>query len=258
MAWTSPRTWLEGETVTASMLNAQLRDNLIFLKGRVSDAGRLLMQDGDATSPGLQFENDSNTGIFRSGTDELNISTAGVRRILVGSTGGVTIGGVVLSTRFANVDVNGLTTLRHDNNAIVTPLTLENRNITAANQGLSLLFNLGDSSPNAAIAAGYVRVLTEQDWTSTTSTQDAKMIFAVALNGTVTERVEITSGGSVLLAKAGALATTATDGFTYVPTCAGTPTGVPTAQTGMVAMVFDTTNNKLWVYDGAWIGVVLA
>lgn len=50
-----------------------------------------------------------------------------------------------------------------------------------------------------------------------------------------------------------ALATNATDGFLYIPTCAGTPTGVPTAKTGRVAIVFDTTNNKLAVYDGAWI-----
>ena len=28
MAWTAPRTWVAGETVTAAMLNAHLRDNL--------------------------------------------------------------------------------------------------------------------------------------------------------------------------------------------------------------------------------------
>lgn len=50
-----------------------------------------------------------------------------------------------------------------------------------------------------------------------------------------------------------ALATNATDGFLYIPTCAGTPTGVPTAKTGRVAIVFDTTNNEFYVYDGAWI-----
>lgn len=49
-----------------------------------------------------------------------------------------------------------------------------------------------------------------------------------------------------------ALATTATDGFLYIPTCAGTPTGVPTAFTGRVALVYDTTNFQFWIYDGAW------
>ena len=52
-----------------------------------------------------------------------------------------------------------------------------------------------------------------------------------------------------------ALATGATTGFLHIPTCAGTPTGVPAAtQAGTRAIVFDTTNNKLYVYDGGWLG----
>jgi len=32
MAWTSPRTWVAGELVTAALMNAHVRDNLIALK----------------------------------------------------------------------------------------------------------------------------------------------------------------------------------------------------------------------------------
>lgn len=32
MAWTTPRTWNPGETVTASLMNTHLRDNLNYLK----------------------------------------------------------------------------------------------------------------------------------------------------------------------------------------------------------------------------------
>ena len=46
------------------------------------------------------------------------------------------------------------------------------------------------------------------------------------------------------------LATTATNGFLYVPTCAGTPTGTPTAKSGFAPIVVDTTNNKLYFYSG--------
>lgn len=49
-----------------------------------------------------------------------------------------------------------------------------------------------------------------------------------------------------------ALATSATDGFIYIPTSAGTPTGVPTAYTGHVALLYDTTNHQFWIYDGGW------
>jgi len=31
MGWTSPRTWVTGEIVTAAMLNEQLRDNFLYL-----------------------------------------------------------------------------------------------------------------------------------------------------------------------------------------------------------------------------------
>jgi hypothetical protein len=62
----------------------------------------------------------------------------------------------------------------------------------------------------------------------------------------------VTSGKSVVVGdNTAALATNATDGFLYVPTCAGTPTGTPTAQTGTVPIVVDTTNNKLYFYSGA-------
>jgi hypothetical protein len=51
----------------------------------------------------------------------------------------------------------------------------------------------------------------------------------------------------------GGLATNATAGYVLIPSCAGTPTGVPaTIPTGMVALHYDRTNNKLAVYNGAW------
>ncbi len=67
-------------------------------------------------------------------------------------------------------------------------------------------------------------------------------------------RMEIQNNGSVVLGdQAAALATTATDGFLYIRSCAGVPTGVPTAVAGSVPMVYDTTNLRLYVYaGGAW------
>lgn len=47
-----------------------------------------------------------------------------------------------------------------------------------------------------------------------------------------------------------ALATAATNGFLYIPSCAGVPTGVPTTKTGRVPIVFDTVNLKMCVYTG--------
>jgi len=67
-----------------------------------------------------------------------------------------------------------------------------------------------------------------------------------------TERARIDTTGNVVINTA-AIATTATDGFLYVPTCAGTPTGTPTTYTGRAPIVVNTTNNKLYFYSGgAW------
>lgn len=92
--------------------------------------------------------------------------------------------------------------------------------------------------------------------------QNGQMIFKVAPSGTLdtaitwTDAVTIDNSGNVELGTA-ALATTATDGFLYIPSCAGIPTGTPTIKTGRVPLIFDTTNNNLYVYDGSWIGVAL-
>jgi hypothetical protein len=63
------------------------------------------------------------------------------------------------------------------------------------------------------------------------------------------ERARIPAAGGMVVGTA-ALATNATDGFLYVPTCAGTPTGTPTTHTGTAPIVVDTTNNKLYFYSG--------
>jgi hypothetical protein len=74
-------------------------------------------------------------------------------------------------------------------------------------------------------------------------------VITAATNGV--ERMRVTSAGNVVAGGSAALATNATDGFLYVPTCAGTPTGTPTAITGMAPVVVDTTNNKFYFYSGA-------
>ena len=68
--------------------------------------------------------------------------------------------------------------------------------------------------------------------------------------GTTTPNAKLVVAGSTVIGTA-ALATNATDGFLYIPTMtAGVPSGVPTAQSGTIPLVFDTTNGRLWVYSG--------
>lgn len=71
-------------------------------------------------------------------------------------------------------------------------------------------------------------------------------------------RLTVNGLGSVVMGT-GALATNATDGFLYLDSCAGAPSGTPTTNTGRVPVIIDTTNVKLYAYiSGAWKSVTLA
>jgi hypothetical protein len=60
------------------------------------------------------------------------------------------------------------------------------------------------------------------------------------------------SDGSAQVA-GGLIATDATDGFLYIPTTNGTPTGTPTTKSGYVPVVYDTSLSRLYVYtSGQW------
>lgn len=67
------------------------------------------------------------------------------------------------------------------------------------------------------------------------------------------------SNKNAILNSTGAnLATTSTNGFTYLPVCNGTPTGIPTSLTGNLPCIVDSSTNKLWIYvGGTWKSVTL-
>lgn len=55
------------------------------------------------------------------------------------------------------------------------------------------------------------------------------------------------------------LATTTQFGFMQITNCAGTPTGVPgRTDAGHTCMIYDKTANKIWFYNAAWRGVLVA
>lgn len=61
--------------------------------------------------------------------------------------------------------------------------------------------------------------------------------------------------GNVVIGTGTSLATTASEGHLFIPTCAGAPTGIVTAPfPGVVPLVYDTTNNRLYIRtpSGTW------
>lgn len=64
-----------------------------------------------------------------------------------------------------------------------------------------------------------------------------------------TLKFEITNLGNIVCGAQATLSTLDTDGFLYIPTSAGTPTGVPTGYSGKVSCEFDTTNRLPYFND---------
>jgi hypothetical protein len=61
--------------------------------------------------------------------------------------------------------------------------------------GSGILFNLTEDTGATSVDAGRIAVIAEQDLTSTASTQDTAMVFSTSLDGTLSERVKISSAG---------------------------------------------------------------
>jgi hypothetical protein len=67
-----------------------------------------------------------------------------------------------------------------------------------------------------------------------------------------------TANKNLVVGTGAAVSTGATGGFLMITSCAGTPTGVPVGTAaGRIAMVYDTTADKIWFYNGAWRGVAV-
>lgn len=67
-------------------------------------------------------------------------------------------------------------------------------------------------------------------------------------------KASFTAAGNFLFG--GSVATTATDGDLYIPSCAGPPTGVPSQAGNTIPLRADRTNSKVYAYMGAtWVAL---
>lgn len=126
----------------------------------------------------------------------------------------------------------------------------------AGGAGAGIRFLSQETGTSGFLPQAVIEAEGESNWSSVAAASSF-LRFATSNAGTLVEALRITAKQNVLLAK-GAPGTGATDGYPYIPSDAGAPTGVPTANAGFAAMKYDTTNHKLWVYDGGWKGVVVA
>lgn len=176
----------------------------------------------------------------------------------IGSVAGNTVRGLAVTganTAFGTVLVSRFST------DVSPPLFLFNKSrnttpgsktIVASGDGLgSIIFAADDGVDYDSIAA---RIDAFVDGTPGSNDMPGRLDFSTTADAAAapTLRLRLDQAGNVVCGNA-ALATNATNGFFYVAACAGTPTGAPTAVTGRVPIVVDSTNNKLYFYtNGAW------
>jgi hypothetical protein len=200
-------------------------------------------------SQDLRLFHDGTNSVIRNDTGKLQFMAGAIVGFDLDASAGVNVhAGIV-------VDGGNVVLSRAGSGTEVTAYVINSA--TAANSSSAIEIQVGGT------AAGdpYLRFVVSGGSTWSVGAKNSSndsLYFSPGLSLTTNPVLELAVNGSQVLGTRVALATNATDGFTYIPTCAGAPSGTPTAVTGKVPVVYDTTNNRLYAYNGAWKSVVFA
>lgn len=212
-----------GSGANAKLILASSLGNLDFLSSSTAGGAITQINSGSAFTGGLE--------INQLGANPIKLKTNGTTALTISSSQAATFASTVLAT-------SGL----YSSNG-----TLQLNN--AGTAGLACLIGTGVNSGQLSLtgdtAAGTGANI------EIYAGSHASAASEIRFRKDTTVRLTIDGNGNIVCGAA-ALATNATDGFIYMPSCAGTPSGTPTSKTGRVAFAYDTTNNKIYIYNGAW------
>jgi hypothetical protein len=216
-------------------------------------------------------------GFYLPGAGTLGWATGGALRGVLDSSGRLVVGAGAATNGWAGSNTPYLQTLgtgdsgsaglfaRYSANTSQPRLHLNKSRGAAIGDHAAVVSGdgLGDIVMGGSDGAQFVRAASfagVADGTPTSGSVPGKAVVRTTSAGgsDPQDRLFADSKGNIVVGTA-AIGTTATDGFLYIPTCAGTPSGTPTAYSGRSPIVHDTTGNKLFVYSGsAWRAVTLA
>lgn len=224
-------TGVYGEVVNGGTLSAGVFGNATT---------QIAVRAAATTGTGVHVDVTSGTGVLVTNTTGFGVNvTSGNGTPYFGQFNGTSPG--LLLQIFGGTTASGITTVKYECQTSGT-----------AAVGLGHMFDhyierADGSLPNCC----RVKILLTNAGGAGATEADYTMMLQKA--GTLTDVFRIIGNGSILMGLGGARSTSATDGFVYIPTCAGPPVGTPTAQTDMRALIWDSTNFKLYIYDnGTW------
>ena len=149
--------------------------------------GALGIIAGSAAAPGVFFSGDTNTGIYSPGADQVAVATNGVGRLFIDASGRVGVE-VTPSTTFFHVYTDAPST-------VSAPTICLEGGFNGYGAGID--FASRTSSGGTLVSMAKITADGEAAWNTTASTQDANLRFFTAADGSLSERLRITSAGLV-------------------------------------------------------------
>lgn len=208
-------------------------DNALELGSSTQGWQHIYASAGTVSLPAFTWTGDPDTGLYYVGANSFAAAAAGGTAMVWSNT--------IIDFYASNVLVAEM------NGSRFRPQTDNSLELGSSTQGWSAIYasSGGVGTPSFTFASdldtGLYRVGANK--------------FATTTNGVA--RFTWDEVGNTIIGTA-AIATNATDGFMYISSCAGTPTGTASSYAGRVPMVYDTSANKIWFYNGSWRGVLVA
>lgn len=216
--------------------------------GAPTTAGAWTAPDGTVSAPGMGFNDDTDTGFYRTGSNSIGVAIGGANMGTIDSAGwdiegGLTLGGSLSSTQIFD--------FRKDQNAATRG---QIRNYNTGSSAYAR-WTVGSDAGDINIDANSVASGAQADFrVDAAFTGGLRMVtlgstpLALATNGTT--RLSLAGAGTITASAP--LEITGTTSYLKVVSLNSTQRDALTAATGMV--VYNSTASKLQVYSGgSWV-----